>query len=338
MNFFKNKSILVTGGTGSFGKSFINLLLKKTKAKKIIIFSRDELKQYEMQNQLIAEGHDMERLRFWLGDVRDRSRLKLAFDDIDFVVHAAALKQIPAAEYNPQECINTNINGAINVIFASLEKGVKKVLALSTDKACNPINLYGATKLASDKLFVSANNLGGKKKTSFSLVRYGNVLNSRGSVIPFFKRLIKEKKKYIPLTDEKMSRFFIKVEDGAKFVLESFLRMHGGEIFVPKLPTIFIKDLISAFNKKYEIVGIRPGEKLHETMCSKEESHLVVEFKKHFIIKPSTILFGEKKFNKDKTGDIGRPIRNNLFEYSSNTNSHVLSVPQIKQLLESIKI
>ena len=190
MDFLKQKTILVTGGTGSFGKSFVNFVLNETKPKKIVIFSRDELKQYEMQNTLLAQGHDQDRLRFWLGDVRDKSRLKLAFNEVDFVVHAAALKQIPAAEYNPQECINTNINGANNVIFAALEEGVKKVIALSTDKACNPINLYGATKLASDILFVSENNLGGRKETIFSLVRYGNVLNSRGSVIPFFKKLI----------------------------------------------------------------------------------------------------------------------------------------------------
>ena len=287
MDFLKQKTILVTGGTGSFGKSFVNFVLNETKAKKIIIFSRDELKQYEMQNTLLAQGHDQDRLRFWLGDVRDKSRLKLAFNEVDFVVHAAALKQIPAAEYNPQECINTNINGANNVIFAALEEGVKKVIALSTDKACNPINLYGATKLASDKLFVSANNLGGRKETIFSLVRYGNVLNSRGSVIPFFKKLISENKKSLPLTNEKMTRFFIKVEDGVKFVINSFLRMRGGEIFVPKLPTIYIKDIIKALNKNYKIVGIRPGEKLHEVLCSREESHLTLEFKDHYIIHPS---------------------------------------------------
>lgn len=337
MNYFKNKSILITGGTGSFGRSFVNLLLRKSKAKKIIIFSRDELKQYEMQNQLLAEGHDKDRLRFWLGDVRDRSRLNLAFYNVDYVVHAAALKQIPAAEYNPHECINTNINGAINVIFAALDQGVEKIIALSTDKACNPINLYGATKLASDKLFVSANNLGGKRKTRFSLVRYGNVLNSRGSVLPFFQKLIKENKKYIPLTNEKMSRFFIKVEDGAKFVLDAFLRMHGGEIFVPKLPTIYIKDLIKALNKKYEIVGIRPGEKMHETLCSKEESHLVVEFKNYYIIKPMTVFSENRNYNVSRLNEKGKVMKDSSFEYSSNTNKKVLNIFEIKKLLESLK-
>ena len=289
-----------------------------------------------MQNTLLAQGHDQDRLRFWLGDVRDKSRLKLAFNEVDFVVHAAALKQIPAAEYNPQECINTNINGANNVIFAALEEGVKKVIALSTDKACNPINLYGATKLASDKLFVSANNLGGRKETIFSLVRYGNVLNSRGSVIPFFKKLISENKKSLPLTNEKMTRFFIKVEDGVKFVINSFLRMRGGEIFVPKITTIYIKDIIKALNKNYKIVGIRPGEKLHEVLCSREESHLTLEFKDHYIIQPSYL---EKKNKNYKTNKMGEKGKNVLptFEYSSLLNEEVLSLNQIKNLLKKIK-
>ncbi len=336
MNFLRQKTILVTGGTGSFGKSFVNYVLHKTKAKKIIIFSRDELKQYEMQNTLLGQGHDQDRLRFWIGDVRDKSRLKLAFNEVDFVVHAAALKQIPAAEYNPQECINTNINGANNVIFAALEEGVKKVVALSTDKACNPINLYGATKLASDKLFVSANNLGGKRKTIFSLVRYGNVLNSRGSVIPFFQKLISENKKLLPLTDKKMSRFFIKVEDGVKFVLNSFLRMKGGEIFVPKLPTIYIKDIIKALNKNYKIVGIRPGEKLHEILCSREESHLTLEFKDHYIIRPSNWGKNIKNYKTNNMGEKGKSVLPS-FEYSSLLNKKVLSLTQIKDLLKKIK-
>ena len=336
MDFLKQKTILVTGGTGSFGKSFVNFVLNETKAKKIIIFSRDELKQYEMQNTLLAQGHDQDRLRFWLGDVRDKSRLKLAFNEVDFVVHAAALKQIPAAEYNPQECINTNINGANNVIFAALEEGVKKVIALSTDKACNPINLYGATKLASDKLFVSANNLGGRKETIFSLVRYGNVLNSRGSVIPFFKKLISENKKSLPLTNEKMTRFFIKVEDGVKFVINSFLRMRGGEIFVPKLPTIYIKDIIKALNKNYKIVGIRPGEKLHEVLCSREESHLTLEFKDHYIIQPSYWEKNNKNYKTNKMGEKGKNVLS-TFEYSSLLNEEVLSLNQIKNLLKKIK-
>ena len=335
MDFFKNKSILVTGGTGSFGQSFVNFILNKTKAKKIIIFSRDELKQYEMQNKLFSKGHNRDRLRFWLGDVRDQSRLNLAFNQIDYVVHAAALKQIPAAEYNPQEFINTNVNGANNVIFAALEQGVKKVVALSTDKACNPVNLYGATKLASDKLFVSANNLGGRRDTAFSLVRYGNVLNSRGSVIPHFKKLVSENKKTLPLTNEKMSRFFIKVEDGVQFVVDAFYRMQGGEIFVPKLPTIYIKDLIKALDKKHEITGVRPGEKLHEVLCSREESHLTLEFKNHYVIKPSVWEENTKNYKKDKKGETGKNVKES-FEYSSLSNSNVLTVPKIKALLKEI--
>lgn len=335
MNMFKNKSILVTGGTGSFGQSFVNFILKKTRAKKIIIFSRDELKQYEMQNKLFSEGHDRDRLRFWLGDVRDKSRLNLAFNEVDFVVHAAALKQIPAAEYNPQECINTNVNGANNVIFAALEQGVKKVVALSTDKASNPVNLYGATKLASDKLFVSANNLGGKRDTTFSLVRYGNVLNSRGSVIPFFKKLVSQNKESLPLTHEKMTRFFIKVEDGVKFVVDSFHRMKGGEIFVPKLPTIYIKDLIRSLGKNPKIVGVRPGEKLHEALCSREESHLTLEFKSHYVIKPSVWGENNKNYNKDNKGEKGKSVKDQ-FEYTSLSNPNVLTVPKIKALLKEI--
>jgi len=335
MNMFKDKSILVTGGTGSFGQSFVNFILTKTRAKKIIIFSRDELKQYEMQNKLFSEGHDKDRLRFWLGDVRDKSRLNLAFYDIDFVVHAAALKQIPAAEYNPQECINTNVNGANNVIFAALEQGVKKVIALSTDKASNPVNLYGATKLASDKLFVSANNLGGKRDTTFSLVRYGNVLNSRGSVIPFFKKLISQNQNSLPLTHEKMTRFFIKVEDGVKFVVDSFHRMKGGEIFVPKLPTIYIKDLIKSLGKKQKIVGVRPGEKLHEALCSREESHLTLEFKNHYVIRPSVWGENNKNYNTDNKGEKGKNVKDQ-FEYTSLSNPNVLTVSKIKELLKEI--
>ena len=261
---FKNSIILITGGTGSFGNYCAQYLYKKYKPKKIIIFSRDELKQYEMQSRFSKQGYDLDKFRFFIGDVRDKDRLNLAFSGVDYVIHAAALKQIPAAEYNPQECINTNINGASNVILAALEQNVKKVVALSTDKASSPINLYGATKLASDKLFVSANMLGGKKNSCrFSVVRYGNVLNSRGSVIPLFsifslhmhlnalplfKSLLLSKKP-LTITDLNMTRFFISLDDGIKFVLESFLRMKGGEIFIPKLPSCYIKDLAKALAK-----------------------------------------------------------------------------------------
>jgi UDP-N-acetylglucosamine 4,6-dehydratase len=329
---FSSKIILVTGGTGSFGNQCVRHLLKKSKAKKIIIFSRDELKQYEMLNQLTYEGYDKTRLRFLLGDVRDKSRLSLSFREVDTVIHTAALKQIPAAEYNPQECINTNINGANNIILSAIEQGVKKVIALSTDKACSPINLYGATKLAADKLFVSGNYLGGKNGTIFSIVRYGNVLNSRGSIIPLYNKLISENQKTLPLTDENMSRFFIGLEEGVEFVLNCFERMQGGEIFIPKLPTIYIKDIIKAFNKNYRIIGIRPGEKLHEVLCSREESHMVYEFKKHYVIKPTLWEGSVKNYKIDKKNEVGKKV-NSSFEYNSQNNKFILNVNQIKNLL-----
>ena len=335
---FKNKNILVTGGTGSFGSECVKFLYKYHKPKKIIVFSRDELKQYDMQNLLIREGYDLDKFRFFIGDVRDRSRLNLAFNGVDFVIHAAALKQIPAAEYNPQECINTNINGANNVIFASLEQGVKKVIALSTDKASSPINLYGATKLASDKLFVSANTLGGKKySTRFSVVRYGNVLNSRGSVIPFFKKLLKMNKSSLPITDLNMTRFFISLQDGIKFVLESFHRMHGGEIFIPKLPSCYIKDIALALkpNIKLKIIGIRPGEKLHESLCSKAESHLTIEFKKHYVVEPTIWepSINVKTYMVDKKKERGKRVKKD-FEYNSFNNKDTLNIIGIKKILK----
>ncbi len=335
---FKNKIILITGGTGSFGNACAKHLYKKHRPKKIIIFSRDELKQYEMQNSLSRDGYNIDKFRFFIGDVRDRARLNLAFNDVDFVIHAAALKQIPAAEYNPQECINTNINGASNVIFASLEQGVKKVIALSTDKASSPINLYGATKLASDKLFVSANMLGGKKySTRFSVVRYGNVLNSRGSVIPFFKKLIKIKKTSLPITDPKMTRFFISLHDGIKFVLNSFERMQGGEIFIPKLPSCYIKDIAKALSPKtkLKIIGIRPGEKLHESLCSTEESHLTIEFRNHYVIEPTIWEpnVNVKTYMIDQKKERGRRVKKN-FEYNSHNNKDILNILAIKKILK----
>ena len=335
---FKNKNILVTGGTGSFGSECIKFLYKNHKPKKIIVFSRDELKQYDMQNLLIREGYDLDKFRFFIGDVRDRSRLNLAFNGVHFVIHAAALKQIPAAEYNPQECINTNINGANNVIFASLEQGVKKVIALSTDKASSPINLYGATKLASDKLFVSANTLGGRKySTRFSVVRYGNVLNSRGSVIPFFKKLLKMNKSSLPVTDLNMTRFFISLQDGIKFVLESFHRMHGGEIFIPKLPSCYIKDIALALkpNIKLKIIGIRPGEKLHESLCSKAESHLTIEFKKHYVVEPTIWepSINVKTYMVDKKKERGKRVKKD-FEYNSFNNKDTLNIKGIKKIIQ----
>ncbi len=338
---FKNKIILITGGTGSFGAACVKFLYKNCKPKKIIIFSRDELKQYDMQNLLIREGYDLDKFRFFIGDVRDKARLNLAFNDVDFVIHAAALKQIPAAEYNPQECINTNINGANNVIFASLEQGVKKVIALSTDKASSPINLYGATKLASDKLFVSANTLGGKKDSPrFSVVRYGNVLNSRGSVIPFFKKILKTNKTFLPITDLNMTRFFISLEDGIKFVLESFQRMQGGEIFIPKLPSCYIKNIAKVLDPKVKlkVIGVRPGEKLHESLCSKAESHLTIEFKNHYVVEPTIWepSINVRTYMVDKKREKGKRVKKD-FEYNSFNNKDILDLKGIKQILQKNK-
>ena len=335
---FNSKVILITGGTGSFGKAFMNNLFKNYKPKKVIVFSRDELKQYEIHNNLINKGVSVKNIRFFLGDVRDRSRLNLAFKDVDYVVHAAALKQIPAAEYNPQECIKTNINGAENVIFAALEQGVKKVIALSTDKACSPVNLYGATKLVSDKLFVAANMLVGQKQdTKFSVVRYGNVIDSRGSVIPYFKDLIKQNKKSLPVTDTKMTRFFLSLDEGVEFVKLCFESMFGGEIFIPKLPSMYIVDLVKALgpNIKHHVIGIRPGEKLNEALCTKDDSHLTLEFKDYYVIQPSTN--NDSKINDYSTNnkkEKGKKVANN-FEYNSLTNQNKLSINQIRKLLKN---
>ena len=284
----KNQSFLITGGTGSFGKAFVSNLIKSNKKiKRLVIYSRDELKQFEMSQTFPKKKYPF--IRFFIGDVRDQKRLKTAMENIDVVIHAAALKQVPAAEYNPQECIKTNIDGAQNVIDAALFQEVEKVIALSTDKAANPVNLYGATKLASDKLFVAANNLTGSRKTRFAVSRYGNVVGSRGSVVPLFKRLVSENASKIPITHEDMTRFWITLREGVEFVLDNFLRMHGGEIFLPKIPSVRVTDLAKAYapNIPIEIIGIRPGEKIHEIMCSSDESHLVVEFKKFFLLSPS---------------------------------------------------
>ena len=284
---FSNQTIFISGGTGSFGNHFIKKLIKNYKPKKIIIYSRDEYKQFLMQEQFPASKYPF--FRFFLGDVRDLERLKMAMNDVDYVVHAAALKQVPAAEYNPMEFVKTNINGAENIIHAAIHQKVKKIIALSTDKAANPINLYGATKLASDKIFIAANNITGSQKTIFSVVRYGNVAGSRGSVVPYFQKLINDKKKYLPITHEDMTRFWITLEQAVDFVFMSFRNMIGGEIFVPKIPSVKIVDLAKAMapNLKTKIVGIRPGEKIHELMCPNEYHHLTIEFKKYFKIIPS---------------------------------------------------
>ena len=285
----KNKSLLVTGGTGSFGKKFTKHLLDNTNCPRIVVYSRDELKQYQILEELKeTNSQDIKnnRIRFFIGDVRDLSRLNMAMDGINFVVHAAALKQVPAAEYNPMECIKTNILGAQNVIDASINNNVEKVVALSTDKAANPINLYRATKLSSDKLFIAANNLSGGRQIKFSVVRYGNVFGSRGSVVPLFLNFKKAGTKKYPITDKRMTRFWITLDQAVNFVLDSFERMQGGEVFVPKIPSVNILDVLEAIHASsdYEEIGIRPGEKLHEVMCPSDESHRVLEFEKYYSI------------------------------------------------------
>lgn len=324
---FNDKSILITGGTGSFGKKFIEIVLKKYTPKKIIVFSRDELKQFEMQ-----QNFHQPCMRYFIGDVRDEGRLKQAMYQVDYVVHAAALKQVPAAEYNPMECIKTNINGAQNVINAAIAAGVKKVIALSTDKAANPINLYGATKLASDKLFTAANNLVGDRETRFAVVRYGNVVGSRGSVVPFFKKLIAEGAMELPVTDPRMTRFWLRLEDGVGFVLKNFERMHGGEIFIPKIPSMRITDLAEAIapNVPIKVIGIRPGEKLHEVMCPADLYYDTLEFSDHFVIRPSTPLFGVD-YAKNMLGEEGGIVLDG-FSYDSGSNPHFLTVEELREM------
>lgn len=328
---FNNKSILITGGTGFFGSNFVSYLYKNYKPKRVVIFSRDEAKQYEMNSRYSRSKY--KGLKFFIGDVRDEDRLSLAFKDIDYVVHAAALKHVPAAEYNPIECIKTNIYGAQNVITAALKSKVKKVIALSTDKAANPINIYGATKLASDKLFVAANNLVGRGDLRFSIVRYGNVFNSRGSVVPYFKSLIQSGEKILPVTNENMTRFFISIEEGIKFVINSFKRMDGGEIFIPKIPSINILDLAKAMSTKYKIIGIRPGEKINEILCPSDDSHLTIEFQDHFVIAPSIKFYDKKKdYKTNKLNEKGKLVPVG-FEYHSGNNNKFLTIQQIKKLV-----
>jgi UDP-N-acetylglucosamine 4,6-dehydratase len=328
---FDNKDILITGGTGSFGKKFVEMLLKKHTPNRIIIYSRDELKQYEM-----SQCFNQKCMRYFIGDVRDAKRISEAMRDVDYVIHAAALKHVPVAEYNPMECIKTNINGAQNVIQAAMDNEVQKVIALSTDKAANPINLYGSTKLASDKLFVAANNMVGKRKTRFSVVRYGNVINSRGSVVPFFENLIASGAKTLPITDTNMTRFLITLEQGVEFVLKNFERMYGGEIFVPKIPSMKIVELAKAMAPQldHEIIGIRPGEKLHEVMCPKDDSHLTLEFDDHYVIKP-TIQFAYKvDFSKNAIGEAGKLVAQG-FEYNSGNNTQWLDHEEFLRLAKS---
>lgn len=325
---FNDKSILITGGTGSFGKMFIKTILERYKPRRVIVFSRDELKQFEMQQVFNAPA-----MRYFLGDVRDRERLKQAMRGVDFVVHAAALKQVPAAEYNPMECIKTNIHGAENVINAALENNIEKVIALSTDKAANPINLYGATKLVSDKLFVAGNNIAGGHRTRFAVVRYGNVVGSRGSVVPFFRKLIDDGVTELPITDARMTRFWITLQEGVNLVFKSFERMHGGEIFVPKIPSSRITDLATAMapDLPTKIIGIRPGEKLHEVMCPADNSHQTLEFSDHYVICPAITFNVQSDYKVNALGETGHPVAEG-FEYSSGTNPHFLSVEELRAL------
>ena len=327
---FNDKTILITGGTGSFGKQYVRTVLDRFQPKKLIIYSRDELKQFEM-----AQVFDQPCMRYFIGDVRDGERLAQAMNGVDYVVHAAALKQVPAAEYNPMECIKTNIHGAENVIKAALANEVSRVIALSTDKAANPINLYGATKLVSDKLFVSANNLAGGHPTRFAVVRYGNVVGSRGSVVPFFRRLVADGADHLPITDDEMTRFWITLQHGVDFVLESFRRMHGGEVFVPKIPSAHITDLAKAIapDLPQQVIGIRPGEKLHEVMCPGDDSHRTLEFDDHYVIKPTIQMGFTVEFETNALGEAGKTVELG-FEYNSGTNPDFLSVEEIVELTE----
>ena len=325
---FHNKSILITGGTGSFGRKYTKTLLERFQPRRIAIYSRDELKQFEMSQEFSSPV-----MRYFIGDVRDYERLTQAMRGVDLVIHAAALKQIPAAEYNPMECIKTNIHGAENVIRAAIDNEVEKVIALSTDKAANPINLYGATKLASDKLFVAANNVTGGHRTVFSVVRYGNVVGSRGSVVPFFKHRISDGADSLPITDTRMTRFWLTLQQGVDFVLKNFERMQGGEIFVPKIPSMRIVDLATALapGMLTEIIGIRPGEKLHEVMCPADDSHLTLEFEDHYVISPSIQFVHKVDHMTNAIAEKAERVEQG-FEYNSGANPHFLTVEELRQL------
>lgn len=325
---FDNKTILVTGGTGSFGNTFVPMTLKKFNPKKIIIFSRDEMKQWEMAKKF--EGD--ERVRFFIGDVRDKDRLNRALDEVDYVVHAAATKIVPTAEYNPFECVKTNVMGAMNIIDACIDKKVKGVVALSTDKASSPINLYGATKLASDKLFVSGNSYSGEHGTKFSVVRYGNVMGSRGSVIPFFMTL--KDKKTVPITDDRMTRFMISLEEGVELVWHAFEDMIGGEIYVKKIPSMKVTDLASVVlpGSKHEVVGIRPGEKLHEQMIGIEDSEYTYEYNEHYKILPAI----NNWYLDSKRIKNGKKVDEN-FIYSSDNNAEWMSNPELQEWISRNK-
>ena len=322
------QSVLVTGGTGSFGKAFVKQLLETTAVRRVVVFSRDELKQSEMAERF---AHDS-RIRFFIGDVRDLGRLIRAFDGVDIVIHAAALKQVPAVEYNPIEAVRTNINGAENIINAALDRNVKKVIALSTDKASSPINLYGATKLVSDKLFVNANGYAGGNPSRFSVVRYGNVVGSRGSVVPFFKRLAAQGAKRIPITDERMTRFWITLPQGVQFVFDNLARMCGGELFVPKIPSMRVIDLakVVAPEAEVELVGIRPGEKIHEEMISFDDARRTRDMGSYFVIQPQT------EWWHRWGGDIGGTPVGEGFTYSSDKNDRWLGMDELAAMIQDV--
>lgn len=326
-----NKSILITGGTGSFGKAFTTYVLEHYDPKKIIIYSRDEFKQFIMQNEFKQYA---DKLRFFIGDVRDKERLKRAFEGVDYVIHAAALKHVTACEYNPAEAIKTNINGAQNVIDAALDCGVKKVVALSTDKAVNPVNLYGGTKLVSDKLFIAANAYVGDKDISFSIVRYGNVAGSRGSVIPLFHSILKQGKKELPITDYRMTRFWISLRQGVELVIKALEEAKGGETFISKIPSFKITDLAQAMCPGCEMpeIGIKAGEKLHEIMVTVEDSLTTYEYDKHFIVYPQMV-WSERR----KAVPTGKKVPEG-FSYSSGNNTEWLSVEQIRELIKGVEL
>ena len=322
---FNGKSIFISGGTGSFGRKFITRLLEQYQPKRVVVFSRDELKQYEMQQTFNAPC-----MRYFIGDVRDADRLRQAMRGIDYVVHAAALKQVPAAEYNPTECIRTNVNGAENIIAAAIDNGVKKVVALSTDKAASPINLYGATKLLSDKLFVAANNIAGEQQTRFAVVRYGNVAGSRGSVVPFFSKLIADGAQELPITDERMTRFMITLEQGVELVWHAFEDMEGGEIYVKKIPSMKVTDLarVVAPDAKQEVIGIRPGEKLHEEMISADDSRRTIILENRYIVTPVVAEWGYR-VPKGELMDEGSA-------YRSDTNDMWMSQTDIRDFISRL--
>ena len=323
------KSIFITGGTGSFGRAFVRYVLKHFKPRRLIVFSRDEQKQYDMAHEFSPSDHPC--LRYFIGDVRDVARLEMAVQDVDYIVHAAAMKHVPIAEYNPYECIHTNVLGAENVSRAAIRAGVQRVVALSTDKAANPINLYGASKLASDKIFVAANNMGGRLGSFFSVVRYGNVIASRGSVIPYFRKLVSERSDHLPITDPRMTRFWISLDDGVEMVLWTLANMRGGEIVVPKIPSIRVVDLATAIapEMKQRVVGIRPGEKLHEVLITEEDSRQTLDIGDRYIIEPSFTWWKRESYMES-----GAKLVDEGFKYTSDNNPQLLSVDEIRAMLQ----